>query len=340
MPRLNNLALDNVLPTKPLRLLPSASLSSSDIVQLPSMSCLTLAGYSSSCANFTQHIRLPPDCRIRYRMTYRNEDDGCSPQDTVPYLFGAAPRLMSLPIQTLWMRIETYNLCYHFMCWDVVFSPNLLFAGVEEEDVPPKQVGNRLDFRFEDDTLGDEDINFEMVKPTCERLCLDELKDLIIDYTPYMRMHDFGLWSTIFERMRRLENLVLRHAAYFEILEIIAMPSRFASQHKTTYPSDEDGNLNIEEGDKGNTSMILLPCLSSICLQRWHFNDERPLPQNLLDCLHAISSRPVEGTQRTALRELRIVNCTITAAQIAALESLRIAEAIIWDGRTKSKIWD
>lgn len=270
-------------------------------------------------------------------MSYRNEDDGCSPPVTVPYLFGAAPRLMSLPIQSLWMRIETYNICYHFMCWDVVLSPNSLFADVDEEDVPPKQVGKRLDFRFEDDTLGAEDIDFEMVKPTCEHLCLDELKDLIIDYTPYVRMHDFGLWSTLFERMRRLENLVLRYSAYFEIIEIIAMPLRFASRRKTPYPSDEDGHLNYEEEDKRNTSTILLPCLSCVCLQRWYFDDGEPLPQNLLDCFQAIASRPVEGIQRRrALQELRIVNCTITASQVASLENLGVAEAIIWDGRTES----
>ncbi|EIM80574.1 uncharacterized protein STEHIDRAFT_162354 [Stereum hirsutum FP-91666 SS1] len=312
MPRLQVLALEDVLPPQPLQLQASTS-ASENIVQLPHLIHLSLRGLSGGCVNLAQNIVAHPDCRLEYYICHNGDVDLCLPTATIPPLINVVPGFSSIPMRALWMDLESCMAEPYIACWNVGFS--CLGSSFDTDMNNGKKFGAQYsDYGDTGDAYHREEVDYDIVTRICDHLRLDCVEDLRVNQRLRITMSRFGFWPRLLRRLPRLERLILGAASSLKILELIGNPSAFSAHIAIEQQAEED--------------VPLVPLLFCVCLPNWGFHPSNPIPERLLDCLRGLSSR-VGGLP---LRELHIVNCRITAAQVASFES--VAESVIWDGIT------
>lgn len=340
MPRLCILNIENCFPVESLELH-----SSVDHFLFPNISYLGLRGESAGCANFAQYIRVHPECRLEYWII-REFYDSFLTSDTVPPLLSVIPDSSSVPARAFYMSLNSTDLEHSTACWDVRLPSNFLLAGESRSCIVRRMNdGKRFDLTYQSgyEIQPDEsvDLDYDIVTKVLRCLNLEKLQDLAIVHNGYINMQRFGFWPAALRRMSSVEKLVLGDCvAAFPILHLIALPKHFASYFE---PADrpilqwsKKSNLDIPARNANTTTRlpILLPRLSFLYLKRWRFRPNAPLPRQFLASLRAIAARRRREYNGHPLCEFHIINCEISPAQVLFLKGMRIAESLIWDGKT------
>lgn len=341
MPHLENLCLSNVLCDEPFQLRVSSPTSPpSDIVQLPNIYTLVLCGFSGSCANFAQKIRVHPECRFEFEVDHNIEYEEVPPSATVIPLLSAIPSISSPPIRALLVDISSpsvtlWNLPLHvdMIHTDMSHIHNLtqkaMRAVIHYVDSGGSAPGPEWD---------EQELNRDIVTTICEQLHLDQLQDLVIQYHLPTLKFRLAFWIQFLRNMPRLERLVLHGSPSLPVLALVASSSCFISGLITVSSLEEEDLSSNTNGSSIPVELpLLLPHLSSLCLRYWRFRPDTPFPNCFMDCIYAISSRTVIDRQY-ALQELVLVDCEVTEAQVIALREMGIAESVTWDGKTTTSI--
>lgn len=344
MPQLKNLCLFDVLPAESLQSLVSNPPSSSDIVRLPNISNLVLRGFSESCANFAQRIRVHPQCHFEFETDHHvDEYEGLSPSATVIPLLSAIPSISSPPIRALLMDVGSPGISDPFVAlWNLSLPAKVIHTDMSRiRDLTQKAMRaiiKYVDWDGSTNLAKWEELNHDIVTTICEQLHLDQLQDLVIKYQSTTLIFRLAFWIQFLRNMPHLERLVLHGSPSFPILALVASSSCFTSGLISAGSLEEEDVSFDTNGSSGLVELpLLLPHLSSLCLRYWRFRPDTPFPNCFMDCIYAISSRTVIDRQY-ALQELILVDCEVTTAQVIALREMGIAESVTWDGKTTTSI--
>lgn len=304
MPRLETLALDHVLQHKDSN---SAETFKApvEVLHLPNLTDLDIGSHTTSSADLARRITVSPSATLHYMVSWESDEaEQCDITHFIPYLTLPNPRLPFITMKSLYISAEE-GLSGK--------TPTVVCSTGELSATAPYALaytqGTAFFIQLALFDPDDSDNNYAMISAICERLSLRYVRDLFVCEqvsTDSSELEFWRHWLPIFQNVERL---------FF--------PDGNSS---TVLPMIAGYSYNAETTMHG-AGTLFLPRLSAIHLHCWTF-DEGPLPTSYLESFRRLSSR--NGPAR--LKELHIVECEITAEQVASLKG--IVETVQWDGRT------